>query len=71
MGLKKFRKDAFIGLEESIEVLSEREVIVQLSVIETDEGVILVWLADIVAAPVGIVIARFVSKDVDEWQSAM
>lgn len=70
MGLEKFKRDAFIGLDESIEALSEREVMVHLSVIEMEKGVISVWLADSFSPPVGIVIAKFVSKTDDELQSA-
>jgi hypothetical protein len=38
MGLEKFKRDAFMGLDESIEALSEREVTVHLSVIEMEKG---------------------------------
>jgi hypothetical protein len=59
MGLPKFKRDAFIGLEESIKSLSEQEVTVHLSVIETEKGVISLWLADTSGVPAGIVIAKF------------
>jgi len=62
MGLEKFKKDAFTGLEESIQSLSEREVTVHLSVIETEKGLISVWLADSSGPPIGIVIAKFASQ---------
>jgi hypothetical protein len=62
MSLEKFKTDAFIGLEESIKSLSESEVTVHLSVIETEKGVISVWLEDRPGPPVGIVIAKFVSQ---------
>ena len=38
MGLEKFKRDAFMGLDESIEALSEREVTDHLSVIEMEKG---------------------------------
>ncbi len=63
MGLEKFKRDAFAGLDETIEALRERERTVHLSVIEMEKGVISVWLADS-GQPVGIVIAKFVSKTV-------
>jgi hypothetical protein len=62
MGLAKFKRDAFFGLEETIKVLNEQEVTVHLSVIETEKGVISLWLVDSSAPPAGIVIAKFVSQ---------
>ncbi|MGB9330140.1 MAG: hypothetical protein WCB10_05170 [Steroidobacteraceae bacterium] len=62
MHLPKFKRDAFIGLEESIKSLSEHEITVHLSVIETEKGVVSVWLADSSGPPLGIVIAKFVTQ---------
>ncbi len=62
MGLPKFKSDAFIGLEESIKSLGQHEVTVHLSVIETEKGVISLWLGDSSGTPAGIVIAKFVSQ---------
>jgi hypothetical protein len=59
--LKKFQQNAFIGLDESIESLRKRDVKVHLSAIETEKGVVSLWLTDESSPPVGIVIARFVS----------
>jgi len=69
MGPEKFKRDVFVGLNESIEALSEREVTVHLSVIETKKGPISLWLADNSNTPVGIVIARSILKNDDELQS--
>lgn len=70
MGLERFDRDAFVGLDESIEVLSEREVTVNLSVIEMEKGIISIWLSNSSGRPVGIVIAKFISKDDDTLHSA-
>jgi hypothetical protein len=59
MGLPNFKRYAFVGLEESIKSPSEREITVHLSVIETEKGVISLWLADSLGPPLGIVIAKF------------
>jgi hypothetical protein len=59
MSLKKFQRNAFIGLEESIESLRQRDVNVHLSAIETEKGVISLWLTDKSSPPVGVVIAKF------------
>lgn len=57
--LEKFRRSAFVGLEESIESLRKRDVNVHLSAIETEKGIISLWITDESSSPVGIVIARF------------
>jgi hypothetical protein len=59
--LRNFRKSAFIGLDESIESLRKRDVNVHLSAIETEKGVVSLWLTDESSPPVAIVIARFES----------
>lgn len=59
MSLKKFRRDAFIGLEESIKSLGERDINVHLAVIETEKGLISIWLADETDSPMGIIITKF------------
>jgi len=59
--LKRFQRSAFIGLEESIRSLGERDVNVHLSVIETEKGVVSIWLANESSRPVGIIVAKFES----------
>ena len=59
--LRKFQQNAFVGLDESIESLRKRDVNVHLSAIETEKGVVSLWLTDESSPPVGIVIARFES----------
>jgi hypothetical protein len=58
-GLKRFQRNAFLGLEESIESLRKRDINVHLSAIETEKGVISIWLTDDVSPPVGVVIVKF------------
>jgi hypothetical protein len=60
---KKFRKEAFSGMEESISLLAERDVKVYLSVIETDQAIISVWLASEEGPPVGLVIGTLLSTE--------
>jgi hypothetical protein len=50
---------AFIGLDESIQSLQQRDVTVRLAIIETDKGFVSIWLADESRPPMGIVIAQF------------
>ena len=57
--LEKFRRDAFFGLEESIESLRQVDVNVHLWAIETEKGIVSVWLMDESSPPVGVVIAKF------------
>jgi hypothetical protein len=57
--LQKFKPEAFIGLDESIEYLREHNVRVHLGVIETEKGVVSLWLAEKSNVPLGIVIAKF------------
>ncbi len=57
--LKKFQRDAFIGLEESIESLRQRDMNVHLCAIETEKGVISLWLTDERSPPAGVIIAKF------------
>lgn len=57
--LKKFKPDAFIGLMESIESLRECDVNVHLSVVETELGVISLWLTRQPDSLLGIVISKF------------
>jgi hypothetical protein len=59
MGLDKFNKDAFIGLDESMDSLGERDVEVHLLAIETERGIVSVWMTDASSPPVGVIIARF------------
>jgi hypothetical protein len=59
MSNPKFKSDAFVGLSESLRSLSEHDVTVHLSAIETQKGIVSVWLADERGPPVAIVIARF------------
>jgi hypothetical protein len=59
IGNKKYKKEAFSGMEESILSLAAKDVTVHLSVIETDKGVVSVWLENEHGPPVGIVIGRF------------
>jgi hypothetical protein len=59
MGLEKFRREAFVGLDESLKVLGECDIVVHLSVIQTKSGVISIWLPDEEGPPVGIIIANF------------
>jgi carbonic anhydrase len=61
MSLSKFKKDRFEGLQESIEALSEREVRVQLYVVETEQVLMSIWLENDSACPLGIVIGRYIS----------
>jgi hypothetical protein len=56
---RKFQQSAFIGLDESIKSLRKRDVNVHLSAIETERGVVSLWLTDELSPPVSIVIARF------------
>lgn len=58
-GLKNFKSNAFVGLEESIKCLRECGVGVHLSVIETEKGIISLWLAEESGLLLGIVIAKF------------
>jgi hypothetical protein len=57
--LKKFQRNAFVGLEESIESLRQRDVNVHLAAIETEKGVISLWLTDESRSPIAVVIAKF------------
>jgi hypothetical protein len=67
MGLVNFRASAFVGLDETIETLGQQEVTVHLSVIETERGVISLWLADPLGPPLGIVIAKFLAEPGDDF----
>ena len=58
-GLNGFHSNAFVGLQESIESLNQRDVTVHLSVIETEKGVVSVWLVDEASPPLAIVLAKF------------
>ena len=57
--LKGFHQHAFMGLDESIASLSERDVNVHLSVIETEKGLVSLWLTDQSNSPVAIIVAKF------------
>jgi hypothetical protein len=59
MGLPKFKREAFIGLDESILRLGEREVTVHLSVVEMEKGLVSVWLTDGSSPPIGVVISEY------------
>jgi len=59
MKQKTYRPEAFIGIEESVSSLSIRDITVHLSVIETDQGVVSVWLTDDQGPPIGIVVGKF------------
>lgn len=60
---KTHQPEAFFGLEESILSLTATEVMVHLSVAETDQGVVSVWLADDRITPVAIVVGKFPTSD--------
>lgn len=55
---KTFRPEAFEGLEQSIEALDAKDVIVRLAAVETDKGVVSVWLNGD-DEPVGIVVGKY------------
>jgi hypothetical protein len=57
--LKKFKESAFLGLQESIDSLREHDVTVHLSAIETEKGIVSLWLQNESSPPVAIVIAKF------------
>jgi hypothetical protein len=48
----------FTGLEESIECLSRHDVTVHLCVVESENGVIALWLTDHSNVPVGVVVIK-------------
>jgi hypothetical protein len=52
------RREAFTGVTESLEALSERDVCVYMSVILTKKGIVTVWLDD-AEMPLGIIIVKF------------
>ena len=56
---KSYRSEAFFGVEESISSLAVKDVIVHLSVIETEQGAVSVWLIDDRSPPAGIVVGKF------------
>jgi hypothetical protein len=59
--LPKFNHNAFVGLSEAIESVSERDVNVHLAVIETEKGLISLWLASASGVPIAIVTAKYES----------
>lgn len=59
MSLPKFKRSAFIGLDESIESLGKRDQIVHLAVIETEGALISLWIAEASGKLVAIVAGRF------------
>ena len=63
MGLETYRPEAFLGLEDSISSLTAKDVMVHLSVIETEQGVVSIWLVDDQSPPVGIVIGKFLTPN--------
>jgi hypothetical protein len=58
MSLDKFKKENFSGLEESIECLSRDDVTVHLCVVESENGVIALWLTDHSSVPVSVVVIK-------------
>jgi hypothetical protein len=57
--LKGFNHSAFVGLEESLACLRERDVAVHLAVIETERGLVSLWVVDEANPPLAIIIAKF------------
>jgi hypothetical protein len=57
--LKNFRPDAFFGLQESIDSLQQCNANVHLAAIETEKGIISLWMTEEPSALYGVVIAEF------------
>jgi hypothetical protein len=58
-----YRPEAFLGLEDSISSLAAKDVTVHLSVIETEQGLVSVWLVDDQSPPVGIIVGKFLPQN--------
>jgi hypothetical protein len=60
--MKRIMKPGIVGLEESIRSLEQREITVCLSVVETEKGLISVWLEKDSAKLIAVVVMKFGSE---------
>ena len=60
-GLSNFKANAFVGLSEAIEILKSQEVVVHLCVLETQRGLVSIWLDETEERPLAVVLALYQS----------
>lgn len=57
--LPKFKRAAFVGLNESIEALGANDIPVRLSLVETESVLVAVWIDEAKGSPVGIIVLMY------------
>jgi len=57
--LPKFKRAAFVGLDESIEALLANDIPVKGSLVETESGAVVVWIDETSGSPVGIIVLMY------------
>lgn len=58
-GLSNFKAHAFVGLSEAIKRLKSQDVVVHLCVLETDRGLVSIWVDEKQERPLAVVLAIY------------